>query len=90
MQSKGYKTFEHLIDINTWQGSSNYDSETNIITKIKFLTQQLQTLSMLKENPIKWQEIEQQNKEQAEHNYKIFVDRMQDIKASLVVILKHG
>ena len=82
LQSKGYKTFEHLIDINTWQGSSNYDSETNIITKIKFLTQQLQTLSMLKENPIKWQEIEQQNKEQAEHNYKIFVDRMQDIKVS--------
>ena len=37
---------------------------------------------MLKENPIKWQEIEQQNKEQAEHNYKIFVDRMQDIKVS--------
>ena len=33
---------------------------------------------MLKENPTKWQEIEQQNKEQAEHNYKIFVDRMQD------------
>lgn len=82
LQSKGYKTFEHLIDINTWQGSSNYDSETNIITKIKFLIQQLQTLSMLKENPIKWQQIEQQNKEQAEHNYKIFVDRMQDIKVS--------
>lgn len=82
LQSKGYKTFEHLIDINTWQGSSNYDSETNIITKIKFLVQQLQTLSMLKENPIKWQQIEQQNKEQAEHNYKIFVDRMQDIKVS--------
>ena len=49
--ASGYKTFEHLIDINTWQGSSNYDSETNIITKIKFLTQQLQTLSVLKENP---------------------------------------
>ena len=45
LQSKGYKKFEHLLDINTWQGSSNYDSETNIITKIKFLTQQLQTLS---------------------------------------------
>lgn len=82
LQAKGYKTFEHLIDINTWQGSSNYDSETNIITKIKFLIQQLGTLSMLKENPIKWQEIEQQNKEQAEHNFELFTSRMNNIKES--------
>jgi hypothetical protein len=82
LQSKGYKTYEHLITTNTWKGSSNYDSTTNIITKIKFLTQQLETLSMLKENPIKWQEIEQQNKLDAEHNYELFKHNMHSIKES--------
>ena len=82
LQSKGYKTYEHLITTNTWKGSSNYDSTTNIITKIKFLTQQLETLSMLKENPIKWQEIEQQNKLDAEHNYELFKHNMHTIKES--------
>ena len=82
LQSKGYKTYEHLITTNTWKGSSNYDSTTNIITKIKFLTQQLETLSMLKENPIKWQEIEQQNKLDAEHNYELFKHNMHTIRES--------
>jgi hypothetical protein len=82
LQSKGYKTFEHLITTNTWKGSSNYDSTTNIITKIKFLIQQLETLSMLKENPIKWQEIEQQNKLDAEHNFDLFTHNMHSIRES--------
>lgn len=80
LQAKGYKTFEHLINGEGWGGSSNYDSTTNILVKIKYLVEQLETLSMLKENPVKWQAIEQQNKEEAEHNYSLFTANMTGIK----------
>jgi hypothetical protein len=75
LQNKGYKTFDHLTD-------NNFDTQTNIITKIKFLTQHLETLSMLKENPNKWKDIEKQNKEQADYNYELFTNRMQEIRTA--------
>jgi len=61
---------------------NNFDTQTNIITKIKFLTQHLETLSMLKENPNKWKDIEKQNKEQADYNYELFTNRMQEIRTA--------
>ena len=36
LQQRGYKTFDHLLGLNTWKGTSNYDSETNVIKKIQF------------------------------------------------------
>ena len=82
LQQRGYKTFDHLLGLNTWKGTSNYDSETNVIKKIQFLVQHLETLSMYKNNPKQWQEIELQNKTDAEHNYEIFKTNMYKIRDS--------
>ena len=82
LQERGYKTFDHLLGLNTWKGTSNYDSETNIINKIKFLIEHLETLSMYKENPEQWQQIEEKNKLDAEHNYEVFTANMHKIRDS--------
>ena len=82
LQQRGYKTFDHLLGLNTWKGTSNYDSETNIINKIKFLIEHLETLAMYKENPIEWQQIEEKNKLDAEHNYEVFTNNMHKIRDS--------
>lgn len=82
LQQRGYKTFDHLLGLNTWKGTSNYDSETNVIKKIQFLVQHLETLSMYKDNPKQWQEIELQNKTDAEHNYEVFKTNMYKIRDS--------
>ena len=37
---------------------------------------------MLKENPNKWKDIEKQNKEQADYNYELFTNRMQEIRTA--------
>jgi len=82
LQQRGYKTFDHLLGLNTWKGTSNYDSETNVISKIKFLIQHLETLSMYKDNNTQWQEIEQKNKLDAEHNFEVFKTNMNKIIGS--------
>ena len=82
LQERGYKTFDHLLGLNTWKGTSNYDSETNIIKKIQFLITHLETLSMYKDNPTQWKEIEQKNKADAEYNYEVFKTNMNKITNS--------
>ena len=79
LQQRGYRTFDHLLGLNTWKGTSNYDSETNVINKIKFLIQHLETLSMYKDNATQWQEIEKKNKIDAEHNFEVFKTNMDKI-----------
>lgn len=67
LQEIGYKTYNHLFD-----NIELYDSETSVLRKIEILTDNLEVLSIKKDNSAIWDNIISLNKEIAEHNFDVF------------------
>lgn len=82
LRSQGYKTYGHLFD-----NLSDYDSEKNIIKKINMLINQLQALTIKKDDKAYWQQVTKQNQIIAEHNFNNFLKNkdfiMENTKKSL-------
>lgn len=67
LNEMGYKTYNHLFD-----NIELYDSETNVLQKIDILIDNLEVLSIKKDNSAIWDNIISLNKEIAEHNFDVF------------------
>jgi hypothetical protein len=67
LNEMGYKTYNHLFD-----NIELYDGETNVLQKIDILIDNLEVLSIKKDNSAIWDNIISLNKEIAEHNFDVF------------------
>jgi hypothetical protein len=84
LRTMGYKTYEHLFP-----NQSFYDTTIDIFDKIDMLIDVLEFLYIKKDNNEIWEQVVLQNKQCAEHNYKIFQHNSQEIVEKIKIDLNN-